>query len=396
MNDKQYGAWLLDLASYFINNQNYQMITLSRANDEIWLVNPANKTAPLVLITTKKSQNYDDDAILKQRETLAVVFQTSPRGINISVNRESDRFDEHNVSVGPDFKSPSEILEQFEAIEFVLKNAKNVDYSFTKSLISLKRTIAKKQGIKQKPLYASLGLSAVMVVFYVLAKFFLNSINSYDLAYIVLGGFYKPLVVEGLELWRFITSAFLTMDLFELILGLMILRNAGKLIEPTVGWWKFLWLFFLGVFFGNLMLFITNDAPLGAGIITGICTLLGYILVIVYEIKAYRNQRIMGQVISLGIIIFLYVSLPTISNYGLVGSFFLGLLLGFQGTKRKDWQTIRNVLKYAIVIFVLGMIAIALLHTSYEMESTILNAMVGVYEYFDLGWYANHLRLIFS
>lgn len=206
MNDKQYGAWLLDLASYFIIRQNYQMITLSRANDEIWLVNPANKTAPLVLITTKKSQNFDDEAILKQRETLAVVFQTSPRGINISVNRESNRFDEHNIALGPDFKSPSEILEQFEGIETILKFAKNVDYSFTKSLISLKRTIANKQGIKKKPLYASLGLSAVMIVFYVLAKVFLNTVNSSDMAYIVLGGFYKPLVVEGLELWRFITS----------------------------------------------------------------------------------------------------------------------------------------------------------------------------------------------
>ena len=394
MNDKLYGAWLMDLAAYFINKQKYQLITLSKNNDEIWLVNSTNKMAPLILITTQRTQDFDDEIILKQRETLATVFQTSPRGINISVNAKSDRFDDLNVGVGVDFVSPSTAIESFEGIRSVLKESKNVEFSLAKSLINLKRTLAKSQMVIRKPLYATYILMALLVVSFIGTFLFLNEINNYDLAYIVMGGFYKPLVVEGKEFLRFFTSAFITTDLFELILCLMIVRNAGKLVEPQLGPVKYLGVFFGGIFFSNLMLFITNDAPLGAGIIPGICALLGYILVIVYEAKAYRNQRILSQVISLSIITALYISLPTISNYGLFGSLFLGILIGFAGTKSKDWSQIRKVMKFAIPAFMLGMVLISLKHTQYDFNKPVHEALISVYKHFNLDWYANHLQNI--
>lgn len=392
MNDKQYGAWLMELASYFITKEHYQMITLSRANDEIWLVNPSNKHVPLLLITTRTTQDFNDDALQKQRETLAVIFQTSPRGLNISVNDKSTRFDEINAAVGPDFKSPTEGLDFFENIETVLKPSKNLDYSYTKALVTLKRTIAKSQGFKSKPLYATIAISVMLVVFNTLTYFFLQNIMSYEMAYLALGAFYKPLVVEGFEMWRFVTSAFLTTDIFELILAIMIMRSAGKLIEPTTGPMKFLGLFLAGIIFGNIMLFITMDVPLGAGIVTGICSLLGYIMVIVFEIKAFRNSRIMSQLTSLTIITLLYISLPTVTNYGMLGATFLGVLFGFLDTKRTDWQKIRDVLKVAIPVFITLMVAICFMHLSFESDVSVQDALIRVYDYFNLDWYVKRLQ----
>lgn len=392
MNDKLYGAWLMDLAAYFINKHKYQMITLSKANDEIWLVNPLNKISPLIMISTTQSNDFDDAAILKQRETLAVIFQTSPRGINISVNNTSDRFDEVNVGVSVDFASPSKVTDTFSDLSTVLKESKNVEYSLAKSLINLKRTLARSQRIKSKPMYGTYILSAILIVVYLLTVGFLNEVNSLDMAYIVMGGFYKPLVVQGMELTRFITSAFISTDLFELILSIMILRNAGNLIERQIGWLKYLALFFTGIVFGNIMLFITNDAPLGAGIVTGLTTLFGYISILIFETKAYRNQRLMSQVITMAIIIFLYISMPTVSTSGQLGSLFVGILLGFMGTKRPDWESIRKTLKVAVPVFILGMVGIALTKTQFEFNESIHNTLIMVYEHFNIDWYANHLR----
>lgn len=392
MNDKLYGAWLMDLAAYFINKHKYQMITLSKANDEIWLVNPLVKVSPLILITTTRTDDFDDESILKQRETLAVLFQTSHRGVNISVNESSERFDDHNVGVSYGFVSPSKIIDYFGELDSLLRVSKNTEIAMAKSLINLKRTLAKSQGLRAKPMYGTYVLSALIVVSYLLSLFFLSKINSLEMAYIALGSFYKPLVVQGLEVFRFITSAFVTTDIFEVILSIMVLRNTGNLIERQIGWAKYLGIFFSGIIFGNIMLFITNDAPLGAGIVTGLCSLLGFIIVLMFEVRAYRNQRFLSQIITLSFICMLYISMPTVSNSGLLGSLFLGVLLGFLGTKRADWENIRKALKIAVPLFVVGMVGIALTKTQFEFNESVHQALISVYDYFNIDWYANHLR----
>ena len=396
MNEKQYGAWLMDLANYLMNDQGYQMATISKKTDEVWLINTKHKLAPVVMISTIATQDFDDEIIVKQRETLALIFQTSPMGVNISVNPDSNRWDDANVNVTPNFKSPSSVLDGYTNIEKVLKYAKNADFMLARSLMNLKKTLAKKQQGLGKPLYATWALSIMVALFFALSLFFTKDLGDNALIYIVMGAFYKPLVAQGYELWRFVTSAFVSIDFFDFILSLLILRNAGRLIESKMGWKQFLSIFLLGTFVGNLMLYLTQDSVLGFGIAHGVCALLGSLLVFTFDYKAYRSSGFVSQVVSLAIITTLYTTTSAVSVEGMVGALFVGILCGFLQSKRKDWKIIRKGLKIALPLFLFGLVTLAILRPSYLSQPEVIQSLIQIFNRYHLDGYANHLQNLFQ
>lgn len=395
MNEKQYGAWLMDLANYLINTQGYQMATISKKTDEVWLINPKHKLAPVVMISTMATQDFDDAMIVKQRETLALIFQTSPLGVNISVNPDSNRLDAMNVNVTPNFKSPSDVLEGYLNIEKVLKYAKNADFMLARSVMNLKKTLAKKQQGLGKPLYATWALSILVALFFAISLFFTKDLGDNPLVYVMMGAFYKPLVAQGYEMWRFVTSAFVSIDVFELLLSLLILRNAGRLIETKMGWKQFLGIFLLGTFVGNLMLYITQDAVLNFGIAHGICALVGALFVFTLDYKAYRSSGFMSQVISLTIITALYATTSTVSLEGMFGALFVGVLCGFLQSSRKDWQIVRQGLKIALPLFIVALIGVAMTRPYYSNQPDVIQALVAIFRRYHWDGYANHLQNLF-
>ncbi|WZU02630.1 hypothetical protein MGH68_06960 [Erysipelothrix sp. D19-032] len=70
--NKLYGAWLIELSNYLIKEHGYQMITMTKANDEIWLTNATHASLPIIMITSKPPQAIDPLAIQAHRESLVL------------------------------------------------------------------------------------------------------------------------------------------------------------------------------------------------------------------------------------------------------------------------------------------------------------------------------------
>lgn len=396
MEEKLYGAWLLELSTYFIRQQKYQLVTMSENNDEVWLVNTRNKELPILMISSNPTQNFDFKRIDAQRNTLASLFNTSANGLNISINPLSEEFSANTVGVNPSFQSSSDMLDIFQGVGSVLKVSNNPDIHLAKAVLSFKKTLSKSQIKVRKKTPATLVLCLVSIVVSLLGMGFYYLYPNYSLTYIALGGFYKPLIVEGYEIWRFITSAFVNIDIFELLLSLLVLRNAGRLLEPLLGWKRYLLIFLSGIFFGNLVLYITNEVTISVGVITGICALLGYLLVYGYEVKVYRNSQIMGHILNLAFVTVLYVGLPTVSKLSMFAALYLGILYGFYFSKKPGNEQIKNILKYAIPFFIVVVCFIAYSRPWYEINEPLNHALVDIFNDLKLTPYAQRLQSLFK
>ncbi|QIK69878.1 rhomboid family intramembrane serine protease [Erysipelothrix sp. HDW6C] len=392
MDNKQYGAWIIELSNYFIKNYGYQLITMSKNNDEIWIVNAENKTTPIIMITTQPTQNLQRDVVGKHRESLAIVFKTQPIGLNISVNAESLLMDEYNVLVSEGVKSDSLTLSQFTGISSVLKNTGNPERSLTRAVMDLRKTMnrsQKKARLKFFPGSTAISIVAV-AMFTVISLLALNGIE-YDFAAIMMGGFYKRFVVDAFEIWRFITSAFVHVDLFHLLLSLMALRNMAAILEPTLGWKKFVTIFFSGIFVGNIFLFIAEDTLIGIGMGGGLFALLGALLVYLYETQGYRNPRILSQMTSVFFVNIFLTLIPGVSGMSLLGGLFIGVLFGFMFSRRNDWLLLRKGLRIMVPVFVIALVAVMLTRRVPAVESAIDKGVIASWRDLGFTWYSDHL-----
>ncbi|CAM4228005.1 rhomboid family intramembrane serine protease [Erysipelothrix aquatica] len=395
--NKLYGAWLIELSNYLIKEHGYQMITMTKANDEIWLTNATHASLPIIMITSKPLQAIDPLAIQAHRESLAVVFKTEAKGLNISVDDNTTVRNDENVVVLPGYTSHSKFMEQFPNIENSISMSSNPEKSLSKAVMDLRKTMFKAQKQVQRKMFPATNAIMIMAMIgYGLALFLAMQGFDFDSVMIMAGGFYKPLVGYGYEVWRFVTSAFVHIDFFHLLLNLMILRNIATLLEPVVGWKRFLIIFFVGTISGNMFLFIMQDTAIGYGMAAGLAATLGALLIYVYETQIYKVPRVLSQISSIVFMNILIMMLPGSSYTAMGGGLFAGLLLGFLFSKRRDWESIRTGLKVLMPIFYILLIAIMVMQRDAISNATIAENLIKSWDSFGFTGYSEHLKNILS
>lgn len=141
----------------------------------------------------------------------------------------------------------------------------------------------------------------------------------------------NDLIREG-QVWRLLTPALIHGSLAHIGFNMYALFSFGTSLEQYFGRGRFLMLYLLGAFAGNVMSFLFSDAySLGAS--TAIFGLIGAQAVFLYQnrkLLAGRFRSAIGNVLFIiAINLFLVGSLPGIDNWGHIGGLLGGLMFAW-------------------------------------------------------------------
>jgi rhomboid protease GluP len=135
------------------------------------------------------------------------------------------------------------------------------------------------------------------------------------------------------QLWRLFTPMFLHGSIYHILFNMYALANIGPGLERHYGHARFLTLYVLGGFAGNVMSFLlTSSDSLGSS--TAIFGLLGAEAVLLYQNKRMFGgmaQRALSNVLTIAVINLIIGMSPGIDNWGHVGGLIGGTLFAWLG-----------------------------------------------------------------
>jgi rhomboid protease GluP len=175
--------------------------------------------------------------------------------------------------------------------------------------------------------YVTYVIIGITVLFYVLQ---LISEFTFGQDILVLYGARINEAILAGEIWRFITPALLHGSLPHIAFNMYALLSFGTGLERHFGHGRFLLLYLLGAFAGNVASFLFTGGSYSVGASTAIFGLLaaeGVFLIQNRKIFAGQFRSAIGNIIFIAAInLFIIGSLPGIDNWGHIGGLVGGLM----------------------------------------------------------------------
>jgi rhomboid protease GluP len=175
--------------------------------------------------------------------------------------------------------------------------------------------------------YVTYTIIGITVFFYVL-QLVSEYIFGQDIL-IFYGARFNEAILAG-ELWRFITPVLLHGSIPHIAFNMYALLSFGTGLERHFGHGRFLLLYLLGAFAGNVASFLFTGGSYSVGASTAIFGLLGAEAVFLVQnrrIFAGQFRSAIGNIIFIAAInLFIIGSLPGIDNWGHIGGLVGGLM----------------------------------------------------------------------
>lgn len=208
--------------------------------------------------------------------------------------------------------------------------------------------------------YAILGITILVYLVQMATQYFLGV----DLASSYLAKV-NSLIIQG-QLWRLITPILVHGSITHIGFNMYALYIFGRNLEYQYGHGRFLVLYLLGGFAGNVVSFVMSINP-SIGASTAIFGLLSAQGVFIYRNRRFFGNRARGILMNilfiLGINLVLGLS-PMIDNWGHLGGLIGGLVFawtagplwemepGLNGYHLKDQQSPGNILLGAVIVII--------------------------------------------
>ncbi len=181
-----------------------------------------------------------------------------------------------------------------------------------------------------------------LIVINVLVFFLLSLRGDTESGYFMLqyGAMYEPLVTDGHEYYRLITSLFLHFGIQHLLNNMVMLGALGYQLENEVGRVKFLLIYFISGIGGNLCSLYWNvshgEQVISAGASGAIFGLMGSLLYIV-AVNRGRLGRLSGRGMLIMVALSLYFGLTSsgVDNSAHIGGLICGILITVLLYRRK-------------------------------------------------------------
>lgn len=178
--------------------------------------------------------------------------------------------------------------------------------------------------------YSLIGLS----VLFFIGQTLLQTLTGNDILFAI-GGKVNPLIMQG-QFWRLITPVLLHGSILHIALNMYALYIIGRRLEKFYGHGRFLLLYLLSGFAGNVLSFVLTPAPsLGASTaIFGLFSAEGIFI--------YQNRKMFGQARTqqalLNLVVILIINLSygfmsgtNIDNMGHIGGVIGGIFFAWKG-----------------------------------------------------------------
>lgn len=361
---------VMKLLHYFITEKNYNPIILRGAKNEIWLENLDEKYE-IIRIVSNYIHN-EDQLSFDMFKTKRIVKDIKKKTLNYKLNvlsiftdlgdsvklTSQEDIDCINIKNEEDLKKYNFIYEAFPDINEKLKHDEKGMELFAKITTDINKK-SKEEVDKMNKIFKSntpvltIMLITINVLIFLYGLFFdKNSmlINNFAL--------YAP-YVRGGDYYRLISSAFLHVSLFHLLVNMYSLYIIGSQIENFFGKTKYIVIYLFSAIMGSLfsMLF-TRGVSIGAsGAIFG---LLGAMLYFGYFYRIYLGNTITSQILPVILInLLIGFSSSSIDNFahigGLVGGIIITMALGVKDKADKNSRLKGIIFTTVIFLFLLYM-----------------------------------------
>jgi len=190
--------------------------------------------------------------------------------------------------------------------------------------------------------YTIIGITVFVYLLQMASQFFLNGAD-YPAYY---GMKINEFILDG-QLWRLITPVFLHGSLTHIGFNMYALLVIGAGMESRMGHLRFLMLYFVSGFAGNVFSFYFSDSnSLGASTaIFGLLAAEGVFLYLNKELFGQRAKKALSNIIIVaGVNLFIGMS-PGIDNWGHIGGLLGGLIFAWFGGPRWEVDGIAPLLR---------------------------------------------------
>lgn len=181
----------------------------------------------------------------------------------------------------------------------------------------------------EKPIvtYTLLGVTILIFALQYLSQSL--SANNYDWPYL-LGAKVNELILAG-QVWRLITPVLLHASILHIGFNMYALFVIGPQLEKFYGHWRFMLLYLVAGFTGNVLSFVLSPkVSLGAS--TAVFGLIAAEAVFIYRNRKLFGDKARGMLINLGVVILVNLLLglqPGIDNWGHLGGLAGGLIFAW-------------------------------------------------------------------
>lgn len=161
-------------------------------------------------------------------------------------------------------------------------------------------------------------------------QFLLEAGGSVSSPLVLLGGKINTLIAIG-QVWRLFTPALLHASITHILFNMYALYSFGSFLEPAYGRARFLLVYILAAFGGNVLSFLFTDG-ISVGASTAIFGLLAAQGVFIYqnrEVFGAQARSILTNLAVIGVINLLLGLSPGIDNWGHLGGLLAGLAFGW-------------------------------------------------------------------
>lgn len=341
MNSQKSDLMVMKLLHYFITEKNYNPVIVHGVKDEIWLENMDAdiKIIRIVIGYIHNSEQLDFDnfkvsSLSKQIKKKTFSFNMKVLSLYIDLNEDVEIpliKNKYMVRAGSekDLKSSDIIKNLFPDLnEKLIYNEKGEELYQKINNDILKYNYEQSEKINdlfkvKKPIVTNILIVIMIAIFclmYLLGK------GSEDANTLI---FFGALVKPSLSPIRIITSIFLHIGIFHLIMNVWALKILGEQNETFYGHFKLFVIFLYSGIVGNLLsLIFMGDHSISAGASGSIFGLMGSLLYFAINQRTYMTEALKKSIIPV-IIINVVISFlaPSINLYAHLGGLFGGMLI---------------------------------------------------------------------
>lgn len=394
---------MLDVTYFLMDKFGYQRMNIINPDLDLWLVKNDSKKYPIIRLTARSLSDgiQQKSEILKQSKHISKVLTVNDSLLNIHFNDQSgieEVSEDYKQALVNENYISNFLKNDFRGFETSLKPIKdNLEKELKRRELKI-LDLSNKPKEKQKFSLKMIGPTQIIVLINLLVFMgatFLEVKFGSSLAAILLGGLYKNFIYGANEWWRLIASGFLHVDLFHILMNMLVLFQAGAIVERVYGKKQMLVIYFTALITSSLLALIMMDGgTISLGASGGVFGLMGAIIVYLFTSDLYKIPKIRNQIFTTLLANILISLIPGISFYGHLGGFIGGVLISVAVTKAKKFEAAKIHAYISTALIIVVMFAYSLLadNNVYSIRPEVDKLSIQAARELGFDGYANSLE----
>lgn len=393
---------MLDAAYFLIDQYDYERISVVNQQLDIWLVNKSTKKYPIIRLTALSLSEgiQQKEAVVKQALNISQLLNVKDELLNIHFNDnllvEIQSYNYHQALVNSRYTTAF-LNEDFKGFTNSIKPiGDNLENELKRRELKILDLDSKRKK-RSKFTFSMIGPTQVILLInalvFMLTTFLVTDFGR-SLTALIMGALYKNFIYGANEWWRLITAGFLHVDFFHVLMNMIVLYQAGTIVERVFGKKQMFAIYMVSILSSSLLALVMMDGgTISLGASGGVFGLMGAIVVYLFSSNLVKVPQVRNQILSTLLANLLISLLPGISFWGHLGGFIGGILMATAVSEAKSFKTakIHAYISTALIIIGMFIYSIFMDNNVYNVKSQMDKLSIQAYRELGLNGYANKI-----